>query len=63
MLLAIPILIPLNVINGLGVGGLSVMTMGNVSENWRLWFHLILTILFCGKHPVSFLHTLSTVLQ
>ncbi|GJJ69916.1 calcium permeable stress-gated cation channel [Entomortierella parvispora] len=47
-LLAIPILIPVNVIKGVGVSGLGVMTMGNVAENWRLWFHLILTIIFSG---------------
>ncbi|KAG0047939.1 hypothetical protein BGZ83_007108 [Gryganskiella cystojenkinii] len=48
MLLAIPILIPLNVVNGVGNQGLTKMTMGNVSQSWRLWFHLILTILFCS---------------
>ncbi|KAG0033228.1 hypothetical protein BGZ81_009091 [Podila clonocystis] len=48
-LLGIPILIPLNVINGSNVGGLTNMTIGNVRESWRLWFHLILTILFCSS--------------
>ena len=62
MLLAIPILIPLNVINGGTAPGLGIMTMGNVVENWRLWFHLILTILFCGKDPLRpFIATLLTI--
>ncbi|KAG0367179.1 hypothetical protein BC939DRAFT_496312 [Gamsiella multidivaricata] len=60
-LLAIPILIPLNVINsGNATGqdtngtndtvatGLDTMTLANVKASWRLWFHLVLTILFCG---------------
>ncbi|KAG0326882.1 hypothetical protein BG000_001213 [Podila horticola] len=48
-LLGIPILIPINVVNGSNVGGLANMTIGNVRESWRLWFHLILTILFCSS--------------
>ncbi|KAG0085312.1 hypothetical protein BGZ93_000744 [Podila epicladia] len=45
-LIAIPILIPINVINGIGGNGLGDMTMGNVAQAWRFWFHLILTIIF-----------------
>ncbi|KAF9409979.1 hypothetical protein BGZ94_001794, partial [Podila epigama] len=45
---AIPILIPINVIGGQGGNGLGDMTIGNVTEAWRFWFHLILTILFNG---------------
>ncbi|KAF8926693.1 hypothetical protein EDD21DRAFT_391816 [Dissophora ornata] len=45
-LVAIPILIPINVVGGLGSAGLPVMTIGNVAESWRFWFHLFLTILF-----------------
>ncbi|KAI1315606.1 hypothetical protein EDD11_000616 [Mortierella claussenii] len=47
-LLAIPILIPLNVINGNGGTGLKATTIGNVIQSWRLWFHLVLTVVFCG---------------
>ncbi|KAF9570609.1 hypothetical protein EC968_001634 [Mortierella alpina] len=53
-LVAIPILIPINLVNGVNTvetKGIVAMTIGNVPEAqpWRLWFHLILTILFCGK--------------
>ncbi|KAF8967981.1 hypothetical protein BGZ46_000082 [Entomortierella lignicola] len=47
-LLGIPILIPINVINGQGEDGLKAMTIGNVAESWRLWFHLVLTVVFAG---------------
>ncbi|KAG0363759.1 hypothetical protein BG005_006970 [Podila minutissima] len=47
--LGVPILIPLNVIDGSNVGGLTNMTIGNVRESWRLWFHLVLTIVFCSS--------------
>ncbi|KAF9431883.1 hypothetical protein BGZ76_011578 [Entomortierella beljakovae] len=47
-IVAIPVLIPLNVINGAGEEGLKAMTIGNVKEGWRIWFHLFLTIFFCG---------------
>ncbi|KAF9177670.1 hypothetical protein BGZ51_003740 [Haplosporangium sp. Z 767] len=48
-LLAIPILLPLNIVNGLNVQeGLPRMTIGNVKDSWRLWFHLFLTIIFCA---------------
>ncbi|KAG0034795.1 hypothetical protein BGZ81_003199 [Podila clonocystis] len=51
-LIAIPILIPINVINGVGSGGLGDMTIGNVAQAWRFWFHLILTIVFCAASIV-----------
>lgn len=54
--MAIPILIPLNVVGGgalndaaAGNEGLTKLNIGNVRESWRLWFHLVLTIIFCGK--------------
>ncbi|KAF9346568.1 hypothetical protein BGX26_001910 [Mortierella sp. AD094] len=47
-LLAIPILIPLNVVNGGGQEGLRSMTIGNVVATWRLWFHLVLSVIFSG---------------
>ncbi|KAF9086412.1 hypothetical protein BGX29_001419 [Mortierella sp. GBA35] len=47
-LLAVPILIPINVVGGLDMPGLLSMTIGNVSQGWRLWFHLILTYVFCS---------------
>ncbi|KAF9983038.1 hypothetical protein BGZ75_005480 [Mortierella antarctica] len=51
-LVAIPIIIPINLVNGVNTvetKGIVAMTIGNVPEAqpWRLWFHLILTILFC----------------
>ncbi|KAF9123925.1 hypothetical protein BG015_005216 [Linnemannia schmuckeri] len=48
-LLAIPSLIPINLTGGGNVGELLAMTIGNVNKGWRLWFHLILTYLFCGS--------------
>ncbi|KAF9281986.1 hypothetical protein BGZ68_006289 [Mortierella alpina] len=49
-LVALPVLLPINMVNGLGKPGLTGMTIGNVPEEqaWRLWFHLVLTILFCA---------------
>ncbi|KAF9116942.1 hypothetical protein BGX27_008090 [Mortierella sp. AM989] len=47
-LLAVPILIPLNVINGGEEEGVKSMTIGNVVVGWRMWFHLALTIIFSG---------------
>ncbi|CAO3564336.1 unnamed protein product [Mortierella alpina] len=49
-LLAIPILIPINYVNGRGQDGLPGMSIANIRENeeWRLWFHLVLTYIFCG---------------
>ncbi|KAF9950518.1 hypothetical protein BGZ72_007853 [Mortierella alpina] len=52
MLLAVPILIPISLVNGVGdaggVTGLPTMTLTNVGQGWRLWFHLVLTYIFCG---------------
>ncbi|KAG0054424.1 hypothetical protein BGZ89_002643 [Linnemannia elongata] len=48
-LLAVPILIPINVTGGGNAGELLELTIGNVAMPWRLWFHLILTYLFCGS--------------
>ncbi|KAG0274173.1 hypothetical protein BGZ95_010037 [Linnemannia exigua] len=47
-LLAIPILIPINMVGGIASTGQSSMTIANVKDSWRLWFHLILTYIFCG---------------
>lgn len=60
-LIGIPILIPLNVVNGVDSrpppGGqpvtqstpsLTRLAIGNVADSWRLWFHLALTVLFSG---------------
>ncbi|KAG9067618.1 hypothetical protein KI688_012403 [Linnemannia hyalina] len=59
-LIGIPILIPLNVINGVdsrpGEDGqlpnqtpsLTRLAIGNIADGWRLWFHLALTALFSG---------------
>ncbi|KAK3818170.1 MAG: hypothetical protein J3R72DRAFT_460309 [Linnemannia gamsii] len=46
-ILAIPILIPLNAFRQLSLVGLNQFTIGNVSDQKRLWGHLILTVLFC----------------
>ncbi|KAI8602232.1 hypothetical protein EDD21DRAFT_320655 [Dissophora ornata] len=46
-LLSMPILIPLNIVDGVSAGGLASMNIGNVQQEWRLWFHLVLTYLFC----------------
>ncbi|KAF9925011.1 hypothetical protein FBU30_005145 [Linnemannia zychae] len=46
-LLGVPILIPINVIGGAKTGLLST-TSGSVTQSWRLWFHLVLTYIFCG---------------
>ncbi|GJJ69766.1 calcium permeable stress-gated cation channel [Entomortierella parvispora] len=45
-LLSLPILVPLNVVGGVGDSGLGSMTIGNVQAGWRLWFHLTLTYIF-----------------
>lgn len=46
-ILAIPILIPLNVINQLSLIGLNRLTIANIADQERLWGHLTLTVLFC----------------
>ncbi|KAG0298670.1 hypothetical protein BGZ98_000119 [Dissophora globulifera] len=46
-MLSMPILIPLNMIDGINQGGLASMNIGNVKQEWRLWFHLALTYIFC----------------
>ncbi|KAF9122713.1 hypothetical protein BGX30_001816 [Mortierella sp. GBA39] len=51
-LLAVPILIPINVTGGGNAEELLELTIGNVATPWRLWFHLILTYLFCGSSIV-----------
>lgn len=50
-ILAIPILIPLNVINQLSLIGLNRLTIANIADQERLWGHLTLTVLFCRKCP------------
>ncbi|KAF7731606.1 hypothetical protein EC973_009370 [Apophysomyces ossiformis] len=42
---ALPILIPINVINQRNSPGLNILTMGNVSDPSRTWAHLILSVL------------------
>lgn len=59
--MAVPILIPINVTGGGNTGGLLELTIGNVVEPWRLWFHLILTYLFCGK--LYLMHCCSFILE
>lgn len=49
MLVAIPILIPVNVINQRNSPGLNVMTMGNIKDASRTWAHLVLSVLLTGK--------------
>ncbi|KAF9087899.1 hypothetical protein BGX23_007798 [Mortierella sp. AD031] len=46
-ILAIPVLIPLNTVGQSSLVGLNQLTIGNVSDQSRLWGHLILTVLFC----------------
>ncbi|KAG0225473.1 hypothetical protein BGW42_004279 [Actinomortierella wolfii] len=46
--LAVPILIPINVVNQRGLDGLNQLTMGNVLDTQRLWAHLVLAVLFSG---------------
>lgn len=46
--LAVPILIPLNSHNQLGLVGLNQFTIGNIADQKRLWAHVTLTVLFCG---------------
>ncbi|KAF9903845.1 hypothetical protein EC991_003256 [Linnemannia zychae] len=48
-LLAVPILIPINLVGGNESAGQVGLTIGNVRDSWRLWFHLILTYIFCGS--------------
>lgn len=53
MLVAIPILIPVNVINQRNSAGLNVMTMGNIKDASRTWAHLVLSVLLTGKRILS----------
>jgi hypothetical protein len=48
-ILSLPVLIPLNVINQLNLEGLNQLTIANIATQRRLWAHLVLTVLFCGK--------------
>ncbi|KAG0270416.1 hypothetical protein DFQ27_007568 [Actinomortierella ambigua] len=47
-LVAIPILLPINMVNAGTQDGLKRMTIGNIlrDQYWRLWFHLIISVLF-----------------
>lgn len=47
--LAVPILIPLNVINQLDSKGLNLLTIGNVKDLNRLWAHWVLALILTGK--------------
>jgi hypothetical protein len=75
-LVGIPILIPLNVVNGLDSNpppdqkivvkkeDLTKLAIGNVAQSWRLWFHLVLTVVFAGKFPgLAFLKKMYTEQQ
>ncbi|KAG0042906.1 hypothetical protein BGZ83_012054, partial [Gryganskiella cystojenkinii] len=48
-ILAIPILIPLNASQQLALVGLNQFTIANVLDQKRLWGHVLLAALFCGK--------------
>lgn len=48
-LFCVPILIPLNVIDGIGSSGINVMTLGNVRYTARTWAHTWLAVLVSGK--------------
>jgi len=51
-LLALPVLIPLNMVDGINQGGLASMNIGNINQAWRLWFHLALTYIFCSEYLI-----------
>ena len=57
MLLAVPINIPISLVNGEGdaggVTGLPTMTLTNFGQGWSLWFHLVLTYIFCGMFELG----------
>lgn len=48
-LVAIPILFPINIINQGNLTGLTQLTMGNVTDDNRLWAHCLLAIILSGK--------------
>jgi hypothetical protein len=48
-LFCIPILIPLNVIDGVGSPGINLLTIGNVRYAGRTWAHAWLAVLVSGK--------------
>jgi hypothetical protein len=48
-LVAIPILFPINIINQGTLTGLTQLTMGNVTDDSRLWAHCLLAIILSGK--------------
>ncbi|KAI8343927.1 hypothetical protein BC941DRAFT_464168 [Chlamydoabsidia padenii] len=47
-LLALPIMLPLNIINQLDSPGLNLLTIGNIRDSGRTWAHLILAVLLTG---------------
>lgn len=51
-LLALPIMLPLNIINQLDSPGLNLLTIGNIRDSSRTWAHLILAVLLTGKYAV-----------
>ncbi|ORZ24938.1 hypothetical protein BCR41DRAFT_284046, partial [Lobosporangium transversale] len=55
---AIPILIPLNCVNQIGLVGLNQFTIGNILDQKRLWAHAILTALFCGATLTMGIHSI-----
>jgi len=51
---AVPVLIPLNAYNQLSLVGLNQFTIANILDQKRLWGHVVLTVLFCGKWAIMF---------
>ncbi|TPX33167.1 hypothetical protein SmJEL517_g03831 [Synchytrium microbalum] len=43
---SIVILLPINVVGGLKLGGIEELNIGNIIDDRRLWAHLVLTILY-----------------
>ncbi|KAF9350349.1 hypothetical protein BGX26_011468 [Mortierella sp. AD094] len=55
--LAVPILVPLDACQQLGLGGLNQFTIANISDQKRLWAHLVLTVMFCGVKRIWLAYT------
>lgn len=56
---AIPVLIPLNAFHQLDLVGLNQFTIANILDQKRLWGHVWLAVLFCGKWVISLSLSLS----
>lgn len=48
-LLAVPILIPINLVDQRDSEGLNRLTMGNVKDPERTWAHLVLSVVLSGE--------------